>query len=160
MDRGAWLAVVHRATKRQTWLKWLSTRTYMHILKNTKKWYFLSLVFLPCIFHFPFCNVSWVPLKYQRWINIFPASESMAGGILRGNISQLKTRVAHHWAMWEVRGPFPPSILGGLVPRPTVDIKTHRCSSPIVGPQSPQFCICRFNWSHGTSLLSLGSTET
>ena len=29
MDRGAWQATVHRVTKSQTWLKWLSTHTYM-----------------------------------------------------------------------------------------------------------------------------------
>ena len=37
MDRGLWLATVHRVTKRQTWLKWLSTRSY--------KWYHMIFVF-------------------------------------------------------------------------------------------------------------------
>lgn len=87
---------------------------------------FLSLIFLPCIFHFPFCNISWVSLKYQRWINIFPASGSMAEGILRGNLSQLKTRVAHHWTTWEVRGPFFPWYPWGI------GSKTH------CGYQNPQ----------------------
>ena len=38
MDRGAWWATVHRVTKSQTWLKWLSTQhahEYDHIWKQS-----------------------------------------------------------------------------------------------------------------------------
>ena len=31
MDRGAWQATVHGVAKRQTWLKWLSTHSFLHI---------------------------------------------------------------------------------------------------------------------------------
>ena len=31
VDRGTWQATVHRVTKSQTWLKWLSTHTCMHV---------------------------------------------------------------------------------------------------------------------------------
>ena len=32
MEKGAWRATVHRVTKSQTWLKWLSTHTHTYIL--------------------------------------------------------------------------------------------------------------------------------
>ena len=32
IDRGAWWATVHRVTKSQTWLKWLSTHTKLHMV--------------------------------------------------------------------------------------------------------------------------------
>ena len=30
MDRGAWRTIIHRVTKSQTWLKWLSTHACVH----------------------------------------------------------------------------------------------------------------------------------
>ena len=42
MDRGAWQATVHRVTKSQTWLKWLSTlahtHAHMHTPRKTISW--------------------------------------------------------------------------------------------------------------------------
>ena len=39
MDRGAWRATVHRVTKSQTRLKWLSTHTYLKQIKEEDLWY-------------------------------------------------------------------------------------------------------------------------
>ena len=39
MDRGAWLALVHKVLKNQTWLKWLSTHTSEEVIVNIKLMY-------------------------------------------------------------------------------------------------------------------------
>ena len=54
MDRGAWQATVHRIEKSWTWLKWLSTYTYLVSSANS----FISS--LPIWIRFQFLFLIWV----------------------------------------------------------------------------------------------------
>ena len=81
MDRGAWLATVHRTAKSQTWLKWLSTQA-----NNNKQYYYYQTygnkrLKWPATILIPFQHKSWKTVRKDLretntiamdWIILFP----------------------------------------------------------------------------------------
>ena len=79
MDRGAWWAIVHRVTKSQTWLKWLSTHESKLVQSRVHPWWqtpetwgqrfcLFSLLYNDTMQKHQWRPWGWAPTMWVHWL--------------------------------------------------------------------------------------------